>query len=111
MQAMEELDALRIALEVFKHDTGKYPDPRDEGLKALVRDPGVDGWAGHYVTLIKPDPWHKKYRYSLEEGEVRLLSCGKDQECGTADDIHAGKPDPEIVEYWVNEQKKRKQSR
>ncbi len=108
--AMGELEAIRIGLELFKHDCGRYPT-EEEGLNALVRDPGVDGWAGHYVIIMKPDPWQKKYRYSVEDGEVTLFSCGKDRKCGTEDDIHAGEPDPEILQEHIEKQEERKKSR
>lgn len=43
-----EYNMLVTALEAFQIDTGRYPT-RDEGLQALVRDPGVAGWAGPYI--------------------------------------------------------------
>ncbi len=107
--AMGELEAIRIGLELFRHDCGRYPTEK-EGLRALVRDPGVEGWAGHYVRIMKPDPWYTKYRYSVEDGEVMVYSCGKDRKCGTGDDIYAEEPDPEALREHIQRQEERKTS-
>ncbi len=107
--AMGELEAIRMGLELFKHDCGRYPT-EEEGLKALVRDPGVQGWAGYYVRIMKPDPWYTKYRYSVDNGEVTVFSCGKDRKCGTEDDIYAEEPDPEIMQEHIQRQEERKKS-
>jgi general secretion pathway protein G len=84
--ALTELTNLRIALERFRIDCGRYPGP-DEGLDALVIDPGAEGWHGNYVSLIRPDPWRQPYRYSLTNGAVVLSSAGPDRRPGTPDDL------------------------
>jgi len=87
-KAAKELGVLRVALERFRSDCGRYPY-KTESLKALVLDPGLEDWAGPYVTLIKPDPWHTPYRYSLASNCVSLMSCGLDRTMGTDDDLYA----------------------
>ena len=89
--AASELNALRIALERFRHDCGRYPHV-GEGLKALVLNPGVTGWGGPYVNLVKRDPWHMRYVYDPGHGEVVLFSCGRDKKPGTSDDLRPNAP-------------------
>ena len=107
MRAEKELRALRIAVERFRVDCGRYPTV-EEGLKALVLDPGVtnwgryyvDGvtnWGRHYVTIVKPDPWRTPYVYTVASNTVTLFSHGEDQRPNTADDLHPETPTPEEV--------------
>lgn len=42
-----EKNELVVYLKAFKNDTGRYPTS-DEGLQALVEDPGISGWQGPY---------------------------------------------------------------
>lgn len=85
-RAERELDALRAALQQFREATGRYPTP-EEGLKALVIDPGVPGWSGNYVTMLKPDPWRNHYVYALANDHVDVRSAGPDGRPFTSDDI------------------------
>jgi general secretion pathway protein G len=85
-RAGRDLYALRIALERFCKATGRYPTD-EEGLKALVVDPGIPGWSGHYVTVVKPDPWRTPYQYKLTPDGPDLRSCGPDRQPFTQDDI------------------------
>jgi general secretion pathway protein G len=89
--ADDELWALGVALEQFRADCGRYPR-ETEGLNALVRDPGIAGWDGNYVTLVRADPWARPYCYRLHGTNVVLFSCGPDRTEGTDDDIRAEHP-------------------
>lgn len=90
--AKHELIVMRVALERFERDCGRYPTT-EEGLVALVRrPPELIDWDGHYVTLIRPDPWKHPYVYRCDNGMITLLSLGADGIEGTADDI----PQPRI---------------
>jgi len=84
--ALRELSALRVAIELFHDDCGRYPTS-EEGLLALINDPGIPSWNGPYVTMIRPDPWRRRYRYTVADGQARLLSRGLDGLEGTADDV------------------------
>ncbi len=86
VRTSRELDALRAALAQFREATGRYPTT-EEGLKALVVDPGVPGWNGNYVNVVKPDAWRTPYRYALTPGGPELRSCGPDRQPFTADDV------------------------
>ncbi len=96
--ALRNLETLRIALERFHRDGGRYPDPETEGLHALIRDPGVAGWRGPYVNMIRPDPWGREFRYDLREGRVELFTPGPDGVEGTEADIAAVEPSDEAVQ-------------
>jgi general secretion pathway protein G len=84
--AQKELNVLRTAVEQFRRDVGRYPRT-DEGLPALIRDPGSEGWSGPYVNLIRPDPWRHHYLYELNEDDPTILSLGPDGKRDTADDL------------------------
>jgi len=96
MKAMEELFALRVAVERFKRDCGKYPT-QEENLKALVKNPGLVNWKGPYVNIIKPDPWRIKYVYQVKSNSVDIFSCGPDKKAGTSDDILSCTPSEDEV--------------
>ncbi|MBT3193672.1 MAG: hypothetical protein HN341_14085 [Verrucomicrobia bacterium] len=96
MRAEGELRALRIAVERFREDCGRYPS-KTEGLRALVLDPGMTNWGGHYVNIVKPDPWRTPYHYALTNNTVILFSHGEDGREGTDDDLPAPTPSPEEI--------------
>lgn len=83
--------SLSLALDLFEQDTGRYPTS-EEGLSALVTDPGITGWKGPYLKDgLKNDPWEMPYVYAFSETEsnlYNLYSAGPDQQPNTADDIH-----------------------
>ena len=74
---------LQKALDIFKLDTGRYPTS-EEGLEALAKQPGnVRGWNGPYLTGGVPnDPWNNPYRYTLNGGQVEILTLGSDGQPG-----------------------------
>jgi len=86
-RAWREMDALMAALERFREDTGRFPT-EEEGLVALVQDPGIEGWSGAYVNVIHPDPWRTPYRYTRTEQGPEVRSAGPDQTFGTETDIY-----------------------
>lgn len=92
---LQDLGVYAGALEVFEKDTGRYPTV-EEGLEALRKDPGVDGWQGPYVgeEVQRLDPWGNPYRYRLlgqGDGAVPVVYSGgqnKVDEYGLGDDVH-----------------------
>ena len=86
MNTAHELEALRIAAEAFARDCGRFPST-EQGLAALVRNPGVPGWKGPYVPELKPDGWNHDYGYWFQHNVALLLSAGSDGAIGTPDDI------------------------
>ena len=92
--ALKNLMTLRIAVERFRRDGGRYPTTR-EGLAALLLDPGVEGWNGPYILGLKPDPWGRSFRYRLDHDEPLLTSSGSDGIPGTTLDLRAPPLPPE----------------
>jgi len=91
-QTRRELVVIRTALEWFRVHCKRYPTT-EEGLKALVRNPGVAGWQGYYLESLAPDLWGHPFQYSSDTDEVDLYSSGPDGKPGTPDDIPAPPPD------------------
>jgi general secretion pathway protein G len=83
---VNDLRALRIALERFRVDCGRYPRT-DERLESVARDRNFIGWRGPYVNLVRSDPWFRPYVYRSDGQELTLLCLGEDGQEGTADDI------------------------
>lgn len=83
--AQAQLDAFEKALEVYRIDTGHYPDS-DAGLAALFQAPsGVTSWQGPYLKKSLPlDPWQHPYvyRYPGAHGDYDILSFGRDGKPG-----------------------------
>lgn len=103
-RADAELTALRIALERFKKDCGRYPTP-EEGLEALAVNPGIETWGGEYkwryINQIKPDQWRMPYQYVIETNEVTVFSFGPDKIKGTEDDLYAELPDSSVTNNFT----------
>lgn len=84
--ARVQIESLGTSLELFKLDTGRYPDAR-EGLNALVQRPGnLSNWNGPYLKKDKVplDPWGNPYiyRYPGQRGAFDILSLGADKKEG-----------------------------
>jgi general secretion pathway protein G len=97
----KELLALRTGLEWFRAHCKRYPTDA-EGLRALVRDPGVPGWHGYYVDQLPNDPWGHPYLYGCTNGTVNLRGAGADGREGSADDIASPDPDWRALLERVN---------
>ena len=85
---VNQIDGMESALALFKLDVGRVPTT-DEGLTALLRDPGtVSGWSGPYLqkNVIPLDPWKQAYRYVSPgvHGDYDLSSFGPDGREGGA---------------------------
>ncbi len=83
--AKTQIEMLASALDQFKLDTGRYPTT-EEGLKALIENPGIKGWDGPYLKkkVIPKDPWGRDYIYKCpgEHGDFDLYSLGADGKPG-----------------------------
>ena len=81
-QAKIKIEQIAGALDLYKLDTGRYPNSQ-EGLAALLAAPaGVANWNGPYVREAKTlkDPWSHDflYRSPAEKGGYDLVSLGAD---------------------------------
>ncbi|MFA5958592.1 type II secretion system major pseudopilin GspG [Hyphomicrobium sp.] len=84
--AKVQIESLSTSLELYKLDTGRYPDAR-EGLSALVQRPGnLPSWNGPYLKKDKVplDPWGQPYiyRYPGQHGPFDILTLGADKKEG-----------------------------
>lgn len=88
--ARAQIEGLAKALDLYRLDTGHYPNT-EQGLNALVARPAnAPKWGGPYLQKGVPlDPWGRDYIYVSpgENGEYDLVSLGKDgQPGGDGDD-------------------------
>lgn len=83
--AKAQIEMLMTALDAYRLDVGKYPS-QQEGLEALVRNPGESAWVGPYLAKAKIplDPWNHPYLYRNpgQTGEVEISSLGNDNKEG-----------------------------
>lgn len=91
--AKTQIGMLMAALDAYRLDIGHYPT-QQEGLEALVVNPGEEKWDGPYLKKGVPmDPWDKEYNYQNpgEHGEVDIFSLGADnKEGGEKEDADVG---------------------
>jgi len=85
-QARSTLHMLQTAVEVYKLDTGIYPNSA-QGLRALrVNSANDPNWKGPYVEADIPnDPWGRPYvyKYPGDHGdEPDIMSYGADGQPG-----------------------------
>jgi general secretion pathway protein G len=82
--AKAQIELLGQALDQYRLDVGSYPNTQ-EGLKALMANPGVEKWEGPYLKKNLPqDPWGKDYLYQSPgtHGEYDLYTYGRDGKPG-----------------------------
>jgi general secretion pathway protein G len=96
--AKVQIESLSTSLELYKLDTGRYPDER-EGLAALVARPAdAQNWNGPYLKKdrVPPDPWGHPYhyRYPGQRGAFDIFSLG-------ADDREGGDGEDQDVTSWL----------
>lgn len=100
--AIRSLNVLATALGRYRFHVGKYPTS-EQGLKALIEDPGEEGWLGPYIIQLKRDPWGSDYAYTLrDDGSADVFTVGPDLQSGTKDDL---RPDPDSYDPgtdWTN---------
>jgi len=83
--AKAQIEMLMTALDAYRLDIGSYPS-QQEGLAALINNPGVEGWAGPYLAKgkVPDDPWKHPYVFQNpgEHGEIDIYSLGADNKSG-----------------------------
>ena len=84
--AKGDIELFSMALDRYKHDTGRYPT-QESGLNALITHPqGVEGWMGPYLhkKVIPKDPWGAEYvyKYPGKHGDYDIISYGADASNG-----------------------------
>lgn len=78
---------LKSSLQMYRLAANKYPTT-EQGLKALVENPGVPGWRGPYCEpeLLR-DAWGEEIHFESDGRKLRFQSAGDDGQFGTEDDI------------------------
>lgn len=83
--AKAQIGIFGVALDQYALDTGSYPTT-SEGLEALVRSSGAEGWDGPYLKSaeVPKDPWGNPYQYQSpgSHGDYDIISLGKDKNQG-----------------------------
>ena len=82
--AKAQIELLGQALDQFRLDAGRYPTT-EEGLRALVANPGVENWDGPYLKRNLPtDPWGRVYQYNCPgaHAEYEIICYGRDGKPG-----------------------------
>jgi len=89
-RASQDIATLSTALSMYDLTIGGFPTS-EQGLKALVENPGVEGWKKPFLQRkIINDPWGSEYKYVYPGSkgiEYDLFSLGPDKQEGTEDDI------------------------
>jgi general secretion pathway protein G len=87
--ARADIQQLRLGLDSFNQDVGRYPTAT-EALGALVAaPPGLSNWRGPCLRRAPTDPWNRPYVYVPAAGSSPpiVISAGPDGKPGTFDDI------------------------
>jgi len=88
-KATADITTLSGLLDIFETDNGRYPTA-DEGLQALVNNPGnLANWK-HLTDRIPLDPWGHPYVYRIPGTNGKafdLISYGASGQEGGADNI------------------------
>jgi len=91
--AKAQMKTFETLLYSYQLHVGSFPTT-EMGLRALVEDPGEEGWSGPYLTqkVLPKDPWHNPFVYTREAQrgvDYDLYSWGPDKIEGTEDDIYS----------------------
>jgi len=82
-----EINNLSTALDLYLVDVGHYP-AQQEGLQALVTNPGTTAWHGPYLKSkgVPLDPWGQPYQYRIpgQNGDYDLYTLGSKGTNGVA---------------------------
>ena len=83
--AKTQIEMLMTALDSYRLDIGHYPS-QQEGLEAMVVNPGDEKWDGSYLAKGLPkDPWGNPYHYQNpgeHDTDVEIYSYGGDNRPG-----------------------------
>jgi general secretion pathway protein G len=84
-RAKQDLRSIDSTLQLYRLDNFRYPSTED-GLEALVRNPGQDAAPNWKQLLPKMplDPWKNpyQYRYPGQRGEFDVFTLGADRQEG-----------------------------
>jgi general secretion pathway protein G len=84
-RAKQDIRGIETALNLYRLDNYRYPST-EEGLEALVRNPGEErapNWK-QQLRKLPTDPWKKPYMYAYpgQHGEYDVYTYGADGQEG-----------------------------
>jgi len=84
-RARADIRTIDNALNLYRLDNFRYPSS-DEGLQALVTNPGAAGapnWK-QYLRSVPSDPWNNDYQYASpgRQGDYEIYTFGADGQEG-----------------------------
>ena len=81
------------SLQMYRVHNNRLPTA-EQGLQALVQNPGVPSWRGPYIETNKLiDPWGNPFSYeAASPRQFKIISPGIDGALGTEDDVTYPKP-------------------
>jgi general secretion pathway protein G len=88
-KAQADMSVIKSQLQAFEIDNGRFPT-QEEGLNALVQNPGnLQDWHA-LLDKLPTDPWSRPYVYHCPGAngqDFDLLSTGESGQEGGADNI------------------------
>ncbi len=86
--ALLSMQQLSQKLQAYRIHNYRYPTT-DQGLNALLTNPGSNRWRGPYAEKKElDDPWGHPYGYESVDGkDYKIISQGQDGQLGTGDDV------------------------
>ena len=86
-QARLAMGQISQALQIYRIHNNRYPTS-EQGLQALVSNPGGSSWRGPYIETNKlKDPWGNDFSYQSVGKEFKIISPGLDGIQGNEDDV------------------------
>jgi general secretion pathway protein G len=80
-----QVENFSATLDLYRLEIGRYPTSQ-EGLDALVRNPGSSGWKGPYLksSFIPRTPWGGAYYYEapFKDQPYAVWHLGRDDRIG-----------------------------
>ena len=76
---------IRLAINMYEVDNGKYPD----SMQNLISKGNEINWQGPYLEKaeVPKDPWGNEYQYTKQGSTYTVASGGPDGSFGSGDDI------------------------
>ena len=76
---------IRLAINMYEVDNGKYPD----SMQNLISKGNEIKWQGPYLEKaeVPKDPWGNEYQYTKQGSTYTVASGGPDGSFGSGDDI------------------------
>lgn len=86
LKLRKDAQELQMFLQTYEDRYGRYPTD-DQGIMALVEKPTSGDVPENYKPIVKnkkavQDPWGTLYKLKTEEGDMQIITLGKDKKEG-----------------------------